>query len=269
MDETNATGTGPRRVKSLQHATAIIDALERLDGARIADLVEHVDLSKGSVHTHLATLRDAGLVSKRGDQYHLGLRFVTLGEHVKENQRVYTAAKNQVDRLAAETGEYADLVVENEGFEVALKVARGKRAMETEYHIGIEETPQYLHNSSAGKAILAHLPEDRFDRILEQHGLPERTPNTITDRETLESRLERVRDRGYAVNDEEDIRGFRAVGAPILDSDGVPLGAISVSAPKSRLKGERFETEVPELVMQATNVVEIDIDTSEQGRRTE
>jgi len=259
---------GTRRVKSVERATGVLDALERLGGATIAELTDHVDLSKGSLHTHLATLRDAGLVAKADGRYQLGLRLVTLGETVKADQRVYAAAKNQVDRIAAETGEYADLVVEDGGLEVALKVSRGKRAMETEYHVGVEETPQYLHNSSAGKAILAHLPESRVDEIIDRHGLPRRTPNTITDRETLEAQLSTARDRGYAVNDEEDIRGYRAVGAPILDSGGDPLGAISVSAPKSRLKGERFAEEIPDVVMQATNVVEIDIDTSEQGSRT-
>jgi len=267
MNENDAP-TGPRRVQSLQHATDILDTLADLGEARIAELTDQVDLSKGSVHTHLATLRDAGLVDKSGESYHLGLRLVTLGEQVKSQQRVYTAAKNQVDRLAAETGEYADVVVEDDGLEVALKVSRGKRAMETEYHVGVEETPQYLHNSSAGKAILAHLPAERVHAIIDEHGLPRRTPKTITNRETLEAELETVRERGYAVNDEEDIRGYRAVGAPILDSGGGPLGAISVSAPKSRLKADRFEEEIPELVMQATNVVEIDIDTFDQGSRT-
>ncbi|ELZ84653.1 IclR family transcriptional regulator [Haloferax elongans ATCC BAA-1513] len=262
------TENEPRRLKSLQRATKLIETIEQLNGARLVDLTKHVDLSKGSIHTQLATLRDAGYITKRGDEYQLGLRFVTLGEYVKGTQRVYEAAKNQVDRLAAETGEYADLVVENEGLEVALKVARGKRAMETEYHISVEETPQYLHNSSAGKAILAHLPEDRVHEIIDKHGLNPRTPNTITDRDALFDQLAVIRERGYAVNDEEDIRGFRAVGAPILDIDSNPIGAISVSAPTSRLKGERFETEIPDRVMQATNVVEIDIDTSAHGRRT-
>lgn len=259
---------GPRRVQAVASATAIVDAIKQHDGARITELTDVVDLSKGSIHTHLATLRDAGWVVKDGDTYRLGLQFVTHGEHVKNRRRVYLAAKNQVDRLAVETGEYADLVVEDDGLEVALQVARGKRAVETEYHVSVQETPQYLHNSSAGKAILAHLPETRVDTIIDEHGLPRRTPNTLTDRESLFDQLETVRDRGYAVNDEEDIRGFRAVGAPILDSEGRPLGAISVSAPTSRLKGERFREEMPEKVMQATNVVEIDIETTDHGPRT-
>lgn len=87
-----------------------------------------------------------------------------------------------------------------------------------------------LHNIAAGKAILAHLSEERVEEIIGQHGLEEWTERTITDREALFSELETIREQEYARNDGETFEGFRAVASPILH-EGELLGSIVVSGP--------------------------------------
>lgn len=71
-------------------------------------------------------------------------------------------------------------------------------------------------------------------------------------------------DRGYAFNDEEEITGLRAVGAPVHASQGDVIGGISVSGPLSRIQEDRFREELPELVVEAANVIELNIDTAQQ-----
>ncbi len=252
---------GPRRVKTVQTTFDILDALKDLDSAPIRELKEHVDLSKGSLHTHLATLCDTGFVKKEGDEYQLGLKFVVIGEYVRNRVPIYTAAKDEIDRLAEECGEYAHLIVEEDGYEFSLYESRGEEAIATDYHSLLREKPQNLHNSSAGKAILANLPEERVHEIIDQNGLPASTENTITTRENLFEELERVSEAGYAQNDEEEMRGIRAVGAPILGPNGDLVGSVSVTAPVSRLSGDRFDEEIPEMVMRAANVIEIKLAT--------
>ncbi|MFC7165181.1 IclR family transcriptional regulator domain-containing protein [Halospeciosus flavus] len=90
---------------------------------------------------------------------------------------------------------------------------------------------------------------------------PRRTEHTITDREAFEDELERIRERGYSTNDEEDLLGVRAVGTSILGPDGDVLGALSVSAPASRLDGERFDDEFPRKVTETVNIVEVNLQT--------
>lgn len=105
---------------------------------------------------------------------------------------------------------------EYEGRLIVLDEAFGKNAIGKEFHPRKRERPQpYLHCTSAREAILAHLPDYRVAQILEDHGLVRYTPSMITDETELVAALENVRDRGFALNDQEHIQGIRAVGAPI------------------------------------------------------
>jgi DNA-binding IclR family transcriptional regulator len=116
-----------------------------------------------------------------------------------------------------------------------------------------------LHQLAAGKAILAALPTEEVDRIVDRRGLPSRTDNTITDEERLREELERVRERGYAFNRSESIEGLNAVGACFRDEEGWPLGALSISGPANRLTGSLFEDELPNRLLGAINEVEINL----------
>jgi DNA-binding IclR family transcriptional regulator len=116
--------------------------------------------------------------------------------------------------------------------------------------------------TAAGKAILAHLPTPRRNEILRQTEFERRTEHTITDSRQMREHLESVRERGYACSDEEEIKGIRAVGAPIFDYTGECLGSVSVSAPTSYFTDEIFTEEIPALVMEAVNMIELEINMS-------
>ena len=114
----------------------------------------------------------------------------------------------------------------------------------------------HLQSTALGKAILAHTPRERVEQILDQHGLPQITENTITDRQELLDELEAVRERGFAIDDEERISGIWCIGAPIKSDDRV-LGAVSVSGPTSRMKNERLNDEVANMMRSTANVIEV------------
>jgi len=242
-----------------------MQALRKSGETTIAELSETVDLSPGTIHTHLATLQSEGFAIQSGEKYRLGYQLLTLGESVRNFTELFRAGREVIDQLADETGESAHLVIESGGSEIVLYESFGKQAVGTNFYVSNREDPKrYLHCSAAGKAILAHLPDDRVDEIVEQNGLASVTKNTITDREELRSELEAIRDNGFALNDEEQVMGIRAVAAPILkDSDGVSTvtGALSISAPLSRLQSARFEEECPEKMRNAANIIEINLNT--------
>jgi len=252
----------PRRLQTVDTSVAVMRALEKLDGAGVTELADHLGVSKAAAYSHLATLRGNKLVVQEGNTYRLGLRYHALGEYVKHQSELYNAGKEPTDELAAETGEYAHLMAEEHGRGIHIYKGRGEDAVGEEYHTLNLEKPDHLHHTSTGKAVLAHLSEERVDRIVEEYGLPERTENTITTREGLREDLERVRERGFSINDEEEIKGLRAIGVPIRDDRGKVIGSISVSAPISRMRGERFRETVPERVTHAANVIELNIETS-------
>lgn len=248
-----------RTVDAVQTACDVVDALQTLDGSGVTELADHLGLSKATVHSHLATLRQNEYVIKDGEVYRLSLRFLDLAEEVRDRLGIYEIVQDELDDLADETGEIAQFAVEEHGRAVYLHKAMGENAVQTASRVG---TREYLHCISLGKAILAHLPRERVEEIVERHGLPEQTENTITDRDALFDELDAIRERGYAFDNEEKIQGLRCVASPVHDVRGAVLGAVSVSGPSSRMEGDRFRNELPDRVTRAANVIEINIEYS-------
>ncbi|WP_254861558.1 IclR family transcriptional regulator [Halovivax gelatinilyticus] len=248
------TSTAP--LKTVENAFAVVDALRRLEGAGVTELADELGMSKSTVHDHLTTLRAHHYVVKTGDGYDLGLGFFEIGEYARTQRKIYEIARPEVTNLADETGEVANLMVEEHGRGVYLFRAHGENAVTLDTHTGKR---RYLHNTALGKSILAHLPDERVHEILDRHGLPRETKHTITDRDRLFDELAAIRERGIAYCGQERVEGLQCVAAPILSTDDRVLGAISVAGPTTRITGERFKTEIPELVTQAANVIEINV----------
>lgn len=250
-----------RTLSTVERACDVIEALQELDGATVSTLAEHLDMSAGGVYNHLATLRERNYVIKRGEQYHLSLRFFNRGMYVRNQRLLYTAGKQETEQLAEETGEYAHLMAEEFGRGIYVYKVKGENAISEEFEQQKQEYPDYLHLSSTGKAVLSQLSRNRVETIIDRHGLPAVNENTITDQENLFEELANIRERGYALNDQEEIRGTRAVGAPITTDDNV-YGAVSISGPVSRLNESELD-EIADEVLQVANVISVNIATME------
>jgi IclR family transcriptional regulator, arginine deiminase pathway regulator len=262
------SGGKGRKIQSVQSSLEIITVIQQLEGASVSELADEVGLTPGTVHTHLMTLVDHGFVVKESNTYELGTQFVVLGEYVRNHSELYQAGKDEVDRLAEETGECVHLIVEQQGWEVSLYEQFGAKAAGTELYIKKrEDRRRTLHSTASGKAILAYMSDDQVSEIVDEHGLPEATPNTITDKEELFEELKHVRDRGFALNDEEEVLGTRAVAGPIRDSDRIVRGAVSLSAPSSRLTDDLFRTKIPKLITEAANIIELNLQATSLSNR--
>jgi len=243
-------------VRTTEKTLHIIEALKEQGDCRVTDLADDLDMGVSAVHNHLSTLQEYGYVVKGGDGYRLGLKFLELGGFIRNQEVVYKVAEPEIERLAEETGELVNLMREDQGMGVYLKRSKGKDAVDIDTYAGKRVQ---LHTTALGKAILAHTPDDRVDEIIDYHGLVQVTERTITDRDELYDVLEGVRERGYALDDGERLQGLRCVAAPITDGDNRAIGAISISAPASRVRKHQFEEEFPELIRSAANVVELNI----------
>lgn len=234
----------------------LVDELDDAGEAGVTELANRLDIAKSTAHYHLETLCEQGFVVKDDGTYRLSLRFLEVGDRRRRNIPLYEAAKEQVDDIAAETGELAILMVPEQGLGVYLHKAAGSDAIDIDAPIGRFAT---LHNRALGKAILAYMDRSTVEEIIVRHGLPATTDETITSPESLFDSLEQIREAGIAYNTEESIEGLHGVAVPILDDDGSVLGAISIAGPSKRLEGGKFRETYPTLLSRVRNVVELNV----------
>ena len=243
-------------VKAVLTANETIEALDELGGARVVEVAERVDRPQSVVHNHLSTLRELEYVVKSGNEYELTLKVFGIGERVRHRIPLYEAAHPEVQRLAEKTGELITLLVEEHGRGVYLDIGQGNGDIQ---YPAIPGGRTHLHCSAAGKAVFAHLSDESRETILQTHGLPEQTPQTITDRDTLLTELETVRERNLAFDMEEFREGLKSVGAPIMRQDGTVLGGLSIAGPAHRVGDDRLEDGLAAELRQSINVIELNL----------
>ena len=232
---------------------SIVDLLQREEARTVSGIADELGHSKSTVHSHLQTLVDEEMVVPTDEGYRLSLRILDMARGVRDQVGNCDVIEEEVDALAAETGEIAQFGIEEYGRVSYLHKANGERAVETASRVG---TQQPIYSTSLGKVILAYLPPDRRAEIVDSCAFEPLTARTVTDPATLREQLAEVRERGYAVDDEENIDGLRCVAAPVRDGETV-FGAVSVSGPSSRFTRDRIDGELSERVRRAANVIEL------------
>lgn len=246
--------TGERSIKSVETAFTIVEELMDRNGAGVTDLANAVGCSKTTVHTHLSTLVNLGYVTQTGDEYRASLGFLTAGNRVRETFDLYRDGYSIADSLAESTGEVVHLAVEEDRNVHFVHATRGgSEAIESATPIGRTAS---LHATAVGKAMLAHMPEDRREAVLSQELAP-LTSQTITDPDRLREEVDRVREQGYAVNDQEQVLGARSVACAVKYGTGELMGAIVVSGHASRLDDDRVAA-LASKVKEAANQIEIE-----------
>jgi DNA-binding IclR family transcriptional regulator len=246
-------------VKSLERMFRIVAGLKELEGAGITELADHLAFPKSTIHRHLSTMQSYGYVLKEEQTYYPGLQFLDVGITAREKYEVYESGRRKTVELAERTGERAWCMIEENGLGWYLSGASGDHPVFPPVRIGERV---HLHQTAAGKAILAHLPDDRVRSIIDRHGLPAETEHSITDSDELIDELESVRNRGYSVNEEESLLGLHAIGASIKNNEtGELYGALSISGPANRIDLSP-DSEYTDLVIGAANEIEINLSYS-------
>jgi DNA-binding IclR family transcriptional regulator len=262
---TNALSGGSRAVKSVETTLDIIETLQTLNKPSLTEIADHLDISNSAVHNHLATLENRGYVVREDDTWRPSLRFLSIGEEIRQNHiELYRCGVEVAHDLARDTGEFCWLMAYEMNSAVCIYKQGGENAVETGSPVG---TVFPLHSTASGKAILAAVLDTERDEILHNLNLNSVTDKTITSDDDLRAELEDIQEQGYALADEEELRKVRGVASPITDVDGDVLGSIVITGPVSRLKGERFHEEIPEMVTQAANIIEINVINSRKTSR--
>lgn len=242
-----------RGIKTAVKVFDIIQLIEEVDDPTFTDLTGHVEMADSTLFDYLETLERVGYITKEDGVYRLTLRFFDHGVRLRDQLPVYSLAGNILKQTAEETGATVWLSVEENGKVVYIAREVGDRAIETHAHLGKHD---YMHSLAGGKAMLAHFPEEQVHEILDEHGMPARTPYTVTSRDELLDELEEIREQGYALNKEETAEGAWAVAAPIV-VNGQVRGCIAVPQPVARMKSDEHCQEIIDRVTSASNELEL------------
>lgn len=216
--------------RSVAKALRILECFsERSPRLGFAELCEAVDLAPTTVRRLLATMESLGYLQHDSfGQYRLGPRSLALAAPALAGYEIRNQALPVLDELSTVTGLNANLAVLYEGR--LLYLACTSLNLPRRLHFGVPGRLAAIQGTAIGKVLLAHLPADEARRVLEKGGgLIARTPRTVTRWEDLLEEFARVRERGYAIDDEEVAAGGFCLAAPVRDRSGQVVAGISAS----------------------------------------
>jgi DNA-binding IclR family transcriptional regulator len=229
-------------VQVLDRAFRILDILaESGSGIGLTDVAERLDLHKSTAHRLIMVLESNRFVERNpvSGKYHLGSRLMELGLSAVSQLDVYEIAGPHLRTLVSETGETAHLAVLRDGEVVSLVSAESTQTLRTPITVG-SRTP--AHCTSLGKAMLAFSQPEQVDQFLRGRTLKSYTRKTITSSSRFKAELRAIRERGYAVDNEEREVGLRCIGAPVCNSSGEVIAAVSIAGPAFRISEDQITT---------------------------
>ncbi len=222
-------------IRSLAKGLSVIEALASSPSPLTAvQLSRQLKLTRPTLYRILGTLAEHEFVTREEASafYRLTFKLLDIGQRVLEQTDLLDAARPVLRKLGTRCRETVHLAVPEGGWMVYLDKLDGAGPFCTYSRPG-GRVP--MHCTALGKAVLAHLSANRVRAILVQRGLSRHTVRTIVTVPAMERELARVQRLGYAMDDVEFEEGVRCVGAPVFDYRGIPIAAISVSAPVSRM----------------------------------
>jgi DNA-binding IclR family transcriptional regulator len=228
------------RVQVLERSLGILELLSS-NGPELSliELSEQLRLHKSTTHRLLGVLEQYRFVEKSSSsgKYRLGLKLFELGSKAIADLNWRERARRHLQRLAFDTGETAHLCILDDGEVLYLEKVEAPRTVRVPSIVG-RRYP--AHCGGAGKALLAFQPEEEIDELVKRRGLKSYTRNTFTTPAQLKEGLRLVRERGYAVDNEEFEEGLECIGAPIKDYSGKVIAAISIAGPTFRMTEEKI-----------------------------
>ncbi|NAS22993.1 helix-turn-helix domain-containing protein [Herbidospora sp. NEAU-GS84] len=244
----------PKTGNALTKALTVLEAAVAGPGPRrFADICADAGVPKASVHRILSTLVELGFVAAEGGgSYRAGIRMFALAEEVKAAGA--GGVGEVLTRLSAEVRQTVHFALRSGDHAVYVQKVEGDRPYRMASRVGMRLP---LHSTAIGKCVLAHLPPDELAAVLAAAGLPARTPATLTSSGLLAAELAGIRERGYAVDDEENETAIRCLGAPVFDRAGHVAGGVSVSTVAPLLSREELLSFVPALRAAASAVTNL------------
>ena len=204
----------------------------------MTQIAEQVGMHKSTVHRLLATLERRRFVQRDAatGTYRLGIRLLQMAYLTLERNDLRQISLPFLRHLGEQYQETIHLSVLDEPDVTFLAVIESPQRVKLAAAVG-QRLPAFT--TASGKAILAYMPREMVQRIL-GHGMPPYTQHTLRSSEEFFEDLRQVRERGFALDEQELEEGINAVAAPVLDLSNQPIASVAVAGPAYRLTRERM-----------------------------
>ncbi|MGD9225060.1 MAG: IclR family transcriptional regulator [Desulfobacterales bacterium] len=230
---------------SVKKAFAILSAISSSkEGLGVSELARGLNMAKSTVHGMTAALEEVGAVMRdpRTKRYKLGFTLLEIGRSAYSQIDLEISARPIMEDLMEKTQTSVFLGILNWDHVTVLDIVESRQDLKITAPVG---TTMPLFAGAVGKVFLASMDAEQAAKIVKSKGLPQFTENSIVDSELYYQELKRVRQKGYAVDDEEYILGVRAVASPIKGL-GQLKSAIWVVGFKASLNEKRMQTLIKE-----------------------
>ncbi|MGH9451071.1 MAG: IclR family transcriptional regulator [Terriglobia bacterium] len=241
-------------VPSIARALDVLELIAASNGGRsVTEMSRGLEIPMSSTDLIAKTLERQGYLQRgaHSGKYCIGLKLVSLSRRALDSLALREEAKAFLHTLMAQTGLTVHMaVLENNGAIIIDKVDR----------LGLPKLASFVgrridsHCTGVGKALIAFMPTEKFEQQIAAKGLAKHNENTIVSINSLRRELARVREVGYALDDEEDELGFRCIGTPIFGDGRKPVAAISVAGTTSQIPIDRVRALGEKLKLSAASI---------------
>lgn len=238
-------------IQAVSHALDLLEQFhDDVDELGVTELSKRLKLHKNNVFRLLATLESRGYIeqNKATENYRLGLKALELGQTFIKQMGLLRQAKPILEQIVDECNETAYVAIYKELHTVYLDVVETNLTVRVVSRVG-SRLPAYC--TASGKVHMAFMTDEELDSLLAETKLIQHTSTTVTSPDALKAELSKVREQGYAFDDEELDEGVRCIAAPIRDYTRRIVGAISISGPSMRISNERVDDQLVPLVLKA------------------
>lgn len=240
-------------IRALERGLAVLEALGHGELASLSEIARTTELPCSTTFRILETLRQRGYVEQdeSAGLYHIGFKAVQIGGAYSATSPLPQASHLVMTALVEKINETANLAILDGNEAVYIHQVESQHSIRMFTQLGARAP---LYCTGVGKVLLAWRPEGDLELLLGGRRFKSFTATTITSMKDMVSELEEVRERGFAIDDEERESGVRCVTAPVRDVHGTVIAALSVSAPTTRFPKKRIASFASEVVAAASKV---------------
>jgi len=233
-----STWTEPRTqsVPALERGLLILEHLAKSRrGVTLSQLAQKLQLPRSTAHALLLTFQRCDYVKRDEEtgRYHLGFRLHSVANLALNGVGLRGSSATILYQLMQDTGLTVHLAVMEQGEAILIDRVEPPGAPRVATWVGKR---MGLHCTALGKSLIARLPADELDSLVNRQGLIRYNENTISSIKKLRLACDRIQQVGYAIDDEEEEIGVRCIGAPVYSSSGRVMAAISISGFTSQLE---------------------------------
>jgi DNA-binding IclR family transcriptional regulator len=226
-------------LQSVDNALRILELFSaNVQELGVSDVSRMLGMGRSTAHRLLTTLENRGFVEQNLNtgKYKLGIKIVNIGANILGRLNIIEVCHPYLEQVSHETGETCHLALYGQGEITFVDKVSGKNPAIMSSTIGLKRS---AHSTGTGKMLLAFRPENELEKYFGSSPLRRFTPTTITDGRELKEYLEKVREQGYSEDQQESDEGLVCFAAPIRNSTGKVVAAISVSGAASRMNSHR------------------------------